>query len=88
MSMKNANAALSSKPLTYEAYLDEVSTLLVELCDLSEKEAIKLVMRAQDAEYFVPHDLDEQRRLEKHAGEDARYLFEGRHGNTPQNRSV
>jgi hypothetical protein len=27
----------------------------------------------------VPHDLDDQRRLEKHAGEDARYLFEGRH---------
>jgi hypothetical protein len=42
--------------LTYEAFLDEVTTLLTELYDMEDSAAIKLVMDAQDAEYFVAHD--------------------------------
>jgi GTP-binding protein EngB required for normal cell division len=42
--------------LTYEAFLDEVTTLLTEMYDMEDEAAIKLVMQAQDAEYFVAHD--------------------------------
>jgi hypothetical protein len=42
--------------LTYEAFLDEVTTLLTEMFDMEDEAAIKLVMQAQDAEYFVVHD--------------------------------
>jgi hypothetical protein len=42
--------------LTYEAFLDEVTTLLTEMYDLEDEAAIKLVVDAQDAEYFVAHD--------------------------------
>jgi hypothetical protein len=42
--------------LTYEAFLDEVTTLLTEMFDMEDEAAIKLVMQAQDAEYFVAHD--------------------------------
>lgn len=38
--------------MTYEEYLDEVTTLLTERYDLSDEEAIKIVMRAQAAEFF------------------------------------
>jgi GTP-binding protein EngB required for normal cell division len=41
---------------TYEAFLDEVTTLLTEMYDMEDEAAIKLVMQAQDAEYFVAHD--------------------------------
>jgi hypothetical protein len=43
-------------PLTYEAFLDEVTTLLTEMYDMEDEAAIKLVMQAQDAEHFVIHD--------------------------------
>ncbi len=42
--------------MSYEAYLDEVTTLIYELYDVDEDEAGRLVMRAQDDEYFVKHD--------------------------------
>ena len=35
--------------MTYEEYLDEVTTLITELYDLSDAAAIKHVMRAQAA---------------------------------------
>ncbi len=42
----------------YEAHLDEVATLLYELHDLSEKAAIRIVMRAQEDGFFSQHDDD------------------------------
>ena len=59
--------------LTYEEYLDEVTTVLTELYDLDDDAAIKLVVAAQDAEFFVPHDAHEEMRTAK---KDAVTLFE------------
>ena len=42
--------------MTYEEYLDEVTTILTELYELDDAAAIKLVVDAQDAEFFVQHD--------------------------------
>jgi hypothetical protein len=61
--------------LTYEAYLDEVTTLITEIYDLDDEAAIKLVMDAQDAEYFSPHDDHEDMRTLARAKEDAVALY-------------
>ncbi len=42
--------------LTYEAYLDEVTTILTELYELDDAAAIKLVVDAQEDSSFPPHD--------------------------------
>ncbi len=42
--------------MTYEAYLDEVTTLITEKYDVADKAAIAMVMRAQEDEYFSGHD--------------------------------
>ena len=42
--------------MTYEAYLDEVTTLITGIYDVSEEAAIKQVMRAQAADFFTLHD--------------------------------
>jgi hypothetical protein len=57
--------------LTYEAFLDEVTTLLTELYDMEDEAAIKLVMDAQEAEYFVAHDDHEDMRTHERAKQDA-----------------
>ena len=44
--------------MTYEEYLDEVTTLIFEKYGLPEAAAIKLVVDAQDQEFFVRHDDD------------------------------
>ena len=62
--------------LTYEEYLDEVTTVLTELYDLDDEAAIKLVVAAQDAEFFVPHDAHEAMRTVEQAKKDAVTLFE------------
>lgn len=64
--------------LTYEAYLDEVATLLTEIYDLDDDAAIKLVVDAQEAEYFSPHDDHEEMRTHERAKQDAASLFEAR----------
>jgi len=61
--------------LTYEAFLDEVTTLLTELYDMEDSAAIKLVMDAQDAEYFVAHDDHPDMRTLERAKEDAVALY-------------
>lgn len=62
---------MTMKYLSYEAYLDEVTTLLTELYDLDDAAAIKLVVDAQDAGYFVRHDDHEEMRTLERAKEDA-----------------
>jgi hypothetical protein len=61
--------------MTYEAYLDEVTTLITEKYDISDDDAIRLVMRAQAAEFFVAHDDDASLRTLDRAHEDARTVF-------------
>lgn len=64
--------------LTYEAYLDEVATLLTELYDLEDDAAIKLVVDAQEDSFFSQHDdMPEMCTLER-AREDAKTLFEAK----------
>jgi hypothetical protein len=41
--------------MTYEEYLDEVTTLIVEKYGLDDAAAIKIVVDAQAADYFVAH---------------------------------
>lgn len=61
--------------MTYEDYLDEVTTLIVEKYNLSDKAAIKIVVDAQDAEFFVAHDEQESLRNVDQAHKDAKTLF-------------
>lgn len=67
--------AKQAASMSYEAYLDEVTTLITEKYDISDDDAIRLVMRAQDAEYFVAHDDDASMRTLERAHEDARTVF-------------
>ncbi len=61
--------------MTYEEYLDEVTTLLAEKYDLSDAAAIKLVVDAQDAEFFVKHDENKPMRTLDQAHKDAKTLY-------------
>jgi hypothetical protein len=61
--------------MTYEEYLDEVTTLITEKYNLSDAAAIKLVVRAQDAEFFVAHDDDETMRTLDRAHQDAKTIY-------------
>ena len=62
--------------MTYEEFLDEVTTLLTELYDLDDDAAIKLVMEAQEAEFFSRHDDFPATCTEAQAKLDAVTLFE------------
>lgn len=64
--------------LTYEAYLDEVTTILTELYELEDEAAIKLVVDAQDAEFFVAHDDHEAMRTLEQAKKDAVTLYQNK----------
>ena len=61
--------------MTYEEYLDEIATLLTEIYTLSDDTAIGIVMRAQDDEYFSPHDDDPTMCTQERAEQDARVIF-------------
>lgn len=65
--------------MTYEAYLDEVTTLITEKFDLDDAAAITLVMQAQASDYFVMHDEDPTLRTLDRAHRDASAIFK-RHG--------
>lgn len=57
--------------MTYEEFLDEVTTLLTELYELDDAAAIKLVVDAQAADFFVAHDDHEAMRTTEQAKKDA-----------------
>ncbi len=61
--------------MTYEEYLDEVTTLIVEKYDLDDAAAIKIVVDAQDKGYFIAHDDKPAMRTLDRAHNDARELF-------------
>jgi hypothetical protein len=64
--------------LTYEAFLDEITTLLTEMYELDDEAAIKLVVDAQADDYFVAHDDHEAMRTIEQAKKEAAALFEGK----------
>lgn len=68
-------APFPAMPMTYEQYLDEVTTLLTEMFDMSDEAAIKHVMRAQAADFFTLHDDIPAMRTQERAEQDARTLF-------------
>ncbi len=70
--------------MTYEEYLDEVTTLLTEMYKLSDEAAIKYVMRAQAADYFSLHDDDPAMRTQERAIQDAKTVFEQRNKSRPE----
>jgi hypothetical protein len=61
--------------MTYEEHLDEVTTLLTEKNDLTDKAAIALVMKAQADDFFSGHDDDPSICTLDRAHEDARQVF-------------
>lgn len=61
--------------MTYEEFLDEVTTLIYEKYDVSEEAAIQMVMRAQADDYFSGHDDDPSIRTLDRAHEDARTVY-------------
>jgi len=71
-------------PMTYEQYLDEVTTLLHEMFDMSEEAAIKHVMRAQAADFFTLHDDIPAMRTQERAVQDAKTLFAQIRASRPQ----
>jgi len=72
--------------MTYEEYLDEVTTLIFEKFGVTEKQAITMVMRAQDAEFFVKHDDDETLRNVDQAHADAKALYAAAQEKQPPRR--
>ncbi|MEO6351482.1 MAG: hypothetical protein ABI575_04335 [Oxalobacteraceae bacterium] len=69
--------------MTYEEYLDEVTTLMTEMYDLSDAAAIKYVMRAQAGNFFSLHDDDEAMRTQERALQDAKMVYEQRNKSNP-----
>ncbi|WP_413436502.1 hypothetical protein ACFDAU_08455 [Sulfuriferula sp. GW1] len=61
--------------MTYEEYLDEVTTLITELYGLSDDAAIKLVMQAQADDFFIQHDEVPALRNQDQAQRDAASIF-------------
>nr|WP_314860500.1 hypothetical protein [uncultured Undibacterium sp.] len=70
--------------MTYEEYLDEVTTLLTEIYKINDEAAIKYVMRAQAADYFSPHDDHEEMRTQERAMQDAKTVYETRNKSRPE----
>jgi hypothetical protein len=64
--------------MTYEEFLDEITTLLTEMYDLSDEAAIKLVVDAQANDYFVTHDDKEELRSFAQAKVEAAALYEAK----------
>jgi hypothetical protein len=64
-----------AKFMTYEAFLDEVTTLITEKYDVADEAAIAMVMRAQEDEFFSGHDDDPKICTLDRAHEDARTVF-------------
>ncbi|WP_091938444.1 hypothetical protein [Propionivibrio dicarboxylicus] len=61
--------------MTYEGFLDEVTTLITEKYDVADEVAIAMVMRAQEDGFFSGHDDTPQICTLDRAHEDARTVF-------------
>ena len=70
--------------MTYEEYLDEVTTLIAELYDVNDADAIKMVVKAQADEFFVKHDDFEAMRTQERALLDAKTIYKQSKRKTPK----
>jgi len=61
--------------MSYEQYLDEVTTLITEKYDIDDQPAIAMVMRAQADEFFSRHDDEPAMRTQDRAHQDARTVY-------------
>lgn len=61
--------------MTYEEYLDEVTTLIFEKYGVGEKVAVQMVMRAQADDFFSGHDDDPSICTLDRAHQDAKIVF-------------
>ena len=61
--------------MNYEAYLDEVTTLITEKYGISDEAAIGMVMRAQEDDFFSVHDDDPSICTLERAHQDANSVF-------------
>jgi hypothetical protein len=61
--------------MTYEEHLDEVTTLITEKYDVSDEDAIAMVMRAQADDFFSGHDDDESICTLDRAHRDAKAVY-------------
>jgi hypothetical protein len=66
---------MAEKSMTYEEFLDEVTTLLTEIYTLEDQVAIDFVMRAQANDFFSGHDDDPTICTQDRAEQDARTVF-------------
>lgn len=68
---------MAKKPttMTYEEHLDEVTTQITEIYTVDDDEAIRMVMAAQEDDYFSGHDDDPSICTLERAGVDARWVF-------------
>ena len=62
--------------MSYEEYLDEVTTLITEKYDIGDDAAIQVVMRAQADDFFSGHDDEPSMCTLDRAHEDARTVFQ------------
>lgn len=68
--------AKQPKTMTYEEHLDEVTTQITEIYTVEDEDAIRMVMAAQEDEYFSGHDDDPSICTLERAGIDARWVFD------------
>jgi len=61
--------------MTYEDFLDEVTTLITEKYDIADEAAIQMVMRAQADDFFSGHDDDPSICTLDRAHQDAKTVF-------------
>lgn len=61
--------------MTYEEFLDEVTTLITEKYPVDDDAAIRMVMRAQADDFFSGHDDDPSLRILDRAHQDAKVVF-------------
>mgnify|MGYP001199863256 CR=1 FL=1 len=62
--------------MTYEEFLDEVTTLITEKYGLADEAAIQMVMRAQADDFFSGHDDDLSICTLDRTHKDAKIVFE------------
>ena len=65
----------AERPMSYEEYLDEVTTLLTEIYGMDDEPAIRTVMRAQADDFFSGHDDDPSICTLDRAYRDAKIVF-------------
>jgi hypothetical protein len=56
ISFRQSFGVSDNATMTYEEYLDEVTTLITEKYDIADEAAIQMVMRAQADDFFSGHD--------------------------------